>query len=86
VECLATYRKGFCQYYATTMAALLRRMGVPARIAEGFLPGDRTGTTEIIRATDAHAWVEVYFPLYGWVTFDPTPRPNPKRLPAPLPA
>jgi transglutaminase-like putative cysteine protease len=86
VECFATYREGFCQYFATTMVAVLRRMGVPSRIAEGFLPGERDGVIEVIRNTDAHAWVEVYFPGYGWLPFDPTPVPEPERLPAEIPA
>jgi len=74
VECFATYKKGFCQYYAATMAVILRDLGIPTRIAEGFLPGtmDVTGATERILNNNAHAWVEVYFPDYGWVTFDPT--------------
>jgi transglutaminase-like putative cysteine protease len=73
-ECFATFKRGFCQYYATTMAVLLRDMGVPTRIAEGFLPGavDRVSGTETIQFSSAHAWVEVYFPDSGWVTFDPT--------------
>ena len=85
VECFATYKQGFCQYYATTMAVLLRSMGIPARIAEGFLPGERNGATEIIRDSDAHAWVEVYFPGYDWVTFDPTGGNFPTQLPLALP-
>jgi transglutaminase-like putative cysteine protease len=74
VECFATYRKGFCQYYAATMAVILRDLGVPTRIAQGFLPGARAprSATEQILFSNAHAWVEVYFTGYGWVTFDPT--------------
>ena len=66
--------EGFCQYYATTMAVLMRDMGVPARIVEGFLPGsvDRNSGTETIPFSSAHAWVEVYFPGFGWTMFDPT--------------
>ena len=73
-ECFATYKRGFCQYYATTMAVLLRDLGVPTRLVEGFLPGAVEGTsgTETIPASSAHAWVEVYFPGHGWVMFDPT--------------
>ena len=73
-ECFATYKKGFCQYYATTMAVILRDLGVPARIAQGFLPGsrDKNSPTETILFSNAHAWVEVYFPGYGWLPFDPT--------------
>src|SRR4029077_3439765 len=63
VECFATFKEGFCQYYAATMAVILRDLGVPTRIAEGFLPGarDANSTTEQIPFSNAHAWVEVYF-------------------------
>jgi transglutaminase-like putative cysteine protease len=73
-ECFATHRRGFCQYYAATMAVILRHQGVPTRIAEGFLPGARSasGGSEQILFSNAHSWVEVYFPGYGWVPFDPT--------------
>lgn len=86
VECFATYKRGFCQYYAPTMAVLLRDLGVPTRIVEGFLPGERTGGTEVIRNTNAHTWVEVYFPGHGWVPFDPTGANGPSQLPAALPS
>lgn len=73
VECFAGHRVGYCEYYASTMAVLLRLEGVPARLAEGFLPGPRDATgQEVIRKSNSHAWVEVYFPGYGWVQFDPT--------------
>jgi transglutaminase-like putative cysteine protease len=73
-ECFATYKRGFCQYYAATMAVLLRDLGVPTRIVEGFLPGtvDRNSGTETILLSSALTWVEVYFPGHGWVMFDPT--------------
>lgn len=85
-ECFATYRRGFCQYYATTMAVLLRDMGVPTRIAEGFLPGSVDPNTgiETIQASSRSTWVEVYFPGHGWVTFDPTGG-NPSQV-EPLPS
>jgi hypothetical protein len=74
VECFAHYKTGFCQYYASTMAVILRDLGVPTRIAQGFLPGSRdlNAATETILFSNAHAWVEVYFPGYGWLPFDPT--------------
>ena len=73
VECFARYRQGYCQYYATTMAILLREHGIPTRLVSGFLPGQRdAGVFETVRFSAAHAWVEVYFPEYGWVEFDPT--------------
>jgi Transglutaminase-like superfamily len=76
VECFATFKRGFCQYYAATMAVILRDMGVPTRIAQGFLPGTHeAGGIERVPMSSAHAWVEVYFPGYGWVPFDPTGRP-----------
>lgn len=74
MECFSRFKRGFCQYYAATMAVILRDLGVPTRIAVGFLPGafvPQTGIEEILNS-NAHAWVEVYFPGYGWVTFDPT--------------
>ncbi len=73
VECFATFRRGYCQYYATTMGVLLREAGIPTRLVQGFLPGQRTGDgTETVRWSDSHAWVEVFFPGHGWVAFDPT--------------
>ena len=86
VECFATFKKGFCQYYAATMAVILRDLGVPTRIAEGFLPGtmDATDSSERVQFNNAHAWVEVWFNDYGWVPFDPT-SPDVAEL-APLPS
>ena len=68
---------GYYDYHASSMAVLLRVAGVPARIATGFVLSvnnfdDRT-QNYIVRGHDAYAWVEVYFPDYGWVDFDPTP-------------
>jgi transglutaminase-like putative cysteine protease len=83
-ECFATVKRGFCQWYAMTMAVVLRDLGIPARIAEGFLPGsrDQSTATEVVRNNNAHAWVEVYFPGDGWVTFDPTGGNLPGQVPA----
>jgi transglutaminase superfamily protein/transglutaminase TgpA-like protein/uncharacterized protein DUF4129 len=73
VECFAASRHGYCQYYATTMAIFLREQGIPSRVVEGFLPGKRTARgEEPIMNSQSHQWVEVYFPGYGWVPFDPT--------------
>lgn len=68
-------RAGHCEYFATAMTVLLRTQRIPARYVTGFLPGEYNdlGGDYIVRASDAHAWVEVYFPDYGWITFDPTP-------------
>jgi transglutaminase-like putative cysteine protease len=75
VECFARTKQGYCLYYASTLALLLRSQGIPARMAEGFLPGARTGNEETILKSGSHAWVEVYFPGYGWQMFDPTGGP-----------
>ena len=68
-------RAGHCEYFASAMTVMLRSLGIPARYATGFLPGqfNDVGGDYIVRASDAHAWVEAYFPEYGWITFDPTP-------------
>jgi transglutaminase-like putative cysteine protease len=68
-------REGVCEHYASAMVVLLRSLGVPARLAAGYGSGDYNAITGFyeVRANDAHAWVEVYFPEYGWVPFDPTP-------------
>lgn len=74
VECFAQFKRGYCQYYATTMAMVLRSLGVPTRMVEGWLPGNRDPKTgvETILLSNSHAWVEVYFPGFGWYPFDPT--------------
>jgi transglutaminase-like putative cysteine protease len=71
---------GYCQQFSGAMALLLRMGGVPARVAAGFTSGSRDihkrfAVTDI----DAHAWVEAWFPRYGWVRFDPTPGAAPAR-------
>jgi hypothetical protein len=68
-------RKGHCEYFASSMTVMLRTLGIPTRVVNGFRGGeynDLTGSY-IVREKDAHSWVEAYFPEYGWVTFDPTP-------------
>jgi protein-glutamine gamma-glutamyltransferase len=75
---LFTTRKGYCEYFASAMAIMLRTIGIPARLVNGFQTGsyNRYGKDFVVRARDAHSWVEVYFPGYGWIPFDPTP-PDP---------
>jgi transglutaminase-like putative cysteine protease len=76
VECFARAKLGYCLHYASTMAILLRAANpdnrIPTRLVQGFLPGTRSGSVETVQAQGAHAWVEVYFPGYGWIPFDPT--------------
>ncbi len=78
---LFTRRAGHCEYFASAMTVMLRSLGVPARYVNGFLPGEYNdiGEDYIVRGSDAHSWVEVYFPEFGWMTFDPTP-PSDERL------
>lgn len=68
-------RAGHCEYFAAAMAVMLRASGIPARYINGFLPGDYNdvGGDFVVRASDAHSWVEAYFPSFGWLAFDPTP-------------
>jgi hypothetical protein len=73
-ECLLQEEKGFCSYYAMTMAAVLRQLGIPTRIVHGYLPGVAEGDGRwTVPLQAAHAWVEVWFERAGWVRFDPTP-------------
>ena len=69
------HKRGYCQQFAGAMALMLRYLGVPARVAAGFTSGVYDENTEEWTVTDhnAHTWVEVYFPRFGWVPFDPTP-------------
>ena len=68
-------RAGYCQFYAGAMAVMLRLLGVPARVAAGFTSGrfDQGKKEWVVTDHNAHTWVEVYFPGYGWLPFDPTP-------------
>ncbi|GAC1327740.1 MAG: hypothetical protein NVSMB17_02220 [Candidatus Dormibacteria bacterium] len=83
---------GYCEYFASSMGEMVRALGIPTRLVSGYGPGQTTPAQDIdrnfrrdtalgsavstIRASDAHTWVEVYFPGYGWVPFEPTPDPN----------
>jgi transglutaminase-like putative cysteine protease len=69
-------KQGHCEYYATAMAVMLRTQGIATRVVNGFLPGEYNSAAGAftVRQSDAHSWVEVYFPqTNSWVTFDPTP-------------
>ena len=71
-------KQGHCEYFASAMAVMLRTLGIPSRVVNGFRSdefNDLSGNY-VVRAKDAHAWVEAYFPDYGWQTFDPTPAGN----------
>jgi hypothetical protein len=77
---LTVTKAGYCEQFAGTMAVLLRALGIPARVAVGFTGGTYDTKDNLWRVTsgNAHAWVEVPFPGFGWLSFDPTPgRANP---------
>ncbi|HVQ39310.1 MAG TPA: DUF3488 and transglutaminase-like domain-containing protein, partial [Pyrinomonadaceae bacterium] len=73
---LFNVKAGHCEYFSTAMAVMLRTRGIPVRVVNGFLAGEYNDAADAytVRQSDAHSWVEVYFPEAGsWVTFDPTP-------------
>ncbi|MGH2792558.1 MAG: transglutaminase TgpA family protein [Actinomycetota bacterium] len=77
-EFLFDTRTGYCQQYATAFAVMARELNYPTRVSVGFLPGNEdpeNPDTYVVRGTHAHTWPEVYFEDYGWVRFEPTPRP-----------
>src|SRR6266581_456956 len=74
VAWLLQTHQGYCTYYATAMVVMARMLGIPTRIVNGFTQGRLQGNnTWVVDGTDAHSWVQVYFPDYGWINFDPTP-------------
>lgn len=77
---LLDLQEGYCTYYATALAVMLRTLGIPSRWVQGFVVVPGNATEVEVPNAQAHAWVEAYFPGYGWLTLDPTPRPD---LPAP---
>jgi transglutaminase-like putative cysteine protease len=87
---LTQTRTGFCQQFASAMAVLLRTRGIPTRVAVGFTQGTPVvGQDGLYRVTTDHyhSWVEVRFPVYGWLAFEPTPtRQNPVAVPYVAPA
>ena len=73
---LFNVRRGHCEYFSTSMAVMLRTVGIASRVVNGFLPGEYNEAADAytVRQSDAHSWVEVYFPeSNSWITFDPTP-------------
>ncbi len=70
---LLTRREGHCEHFATGLAVLLRAVGIPARVTAGFFGGQRVNDAYVLRAGDAHAWVQAYIRGTGWVRFDATP-------------
>ena len=68
-------KKGHCEYFASAMAIMLRTQGIPSRVVNGFRTGEFNDVSSqyVVRASNAHSWVEAFFPGRGWVSFDPTP-------------
>jgi protein-glutamine gamma-glutamyltransferase len=68
-------KRGHCEYFASSMAVMLRTLQIPARVVNGFRTTEFNDVTSqyLVRASSAHSWVEAYFPGSGWVSFDPTP-------------
>ena len=73
VHFVTATKAGYCQHYAGAMAVMLRLLGIPSRVAVGFTSGTYEDGVWKVTDHNAHAWVEVWFPEYGWVAFDPTP-------------
>jgi transglutaminase-like putative cysteine protease len=77
-------QEGYCDYYATSMVVLARAAGLPTRLAVGYASGtyDEANARYLVTEADAHAWVEIYFPGYGWIEFEPTAGRPPIERPA----
>ncbi len=70
---LFVQKAGHCEHFATALAVFLRTQGIAARVTAGFFGGERVNESFVVRAGDAHAWVQAFIPNRGWVTFDATP-------------
>lgn len=72
---LLVSKAGHCEYFATAMAVMLRILGIPSRVVNGFRRGEFNQWSGhfVVRQSDAHSWVEAWFPGGGWIEFDPTP-------------
>jgi len=72
-------QRGYCEYYASAMAVMLRTQGIPARVVGGYYPApfDAERDGFLYREENAHLWVEAYFPDYGWIPFEPTASQEP---------
>ncbi len=75
---LNTGHKGYCDYFAIAMGDMLRLLNIPTRLVNGYGPGilNSQQNRNIVVGADAHTWVEVYFPGFGWIPFEPTPDSN----------
>jgi transglutaminase-like putative cysteine protease len=85
VDHFLSTKAGYSEYFGSAMAVMLRSVGVPARLATGYATGDKVADKDIYLVTDSHshAWVEVFFPGYGWIPFEPTPGKSLPAVPVP---
>src|SRR4030095_15853893 len=74
ISWLLKTRSGYCTHYATAMAMMGRMLHIPTRMVNGFSQGvyDARSDQWVVNGTDAHSWVQAFFPDYGWINFDPT--------------
>lgn len=94
IDWLLQTKIGYCTYYASAMAVMGRILGVPTRVINGFTQGhyDPRQKAWVVQGSDAHSWVQAYFPSFGWISFDPTPgfsqgaAPASQVTPQPVPA
>lgn len=84
---LFTQKEGYSEYFASAMTVMLRSQGIPARLVTGYSVGEKLPEQDVYMVTDkhSHAWVEVYFPRYGWLQFEPTPGKEIPRVVRPTP-
>lgn len=73
-EFLLDVKEGYCEQFSAAMAVMARMAGIPSRVAIGFSSGSRVGDTYQVTSRHAHSWTELYFPGFGWLAFEPTPR------------
>jgi transglutaminase-like putative cysteine protease len=77
-------KSGHCEHFATALAVMLRTLGIPARVTVGFFGGQRVGDRYLVRAGDAHAWVEAWLSGDRWTTLDATPDSGRRGQPTPI--
>lgn len=85
VDHFLSTKAGYSEYFGSAMAVMLRTVGIPARLATGYATGDKVADQDIYLVTDSHshAWVEIFFPGYGWIPFEPTPGKSLPAVPVP---
>src|SRR5262249_46367294 len=85
ISWLLQTKTGYCTYYATAMTIMARMLNIPTRMVNGFSQGKYQNGEWVVNGSDAHSWVQAFFPGYGWINFDPTPGFFPNALPSQQP-